>query len=306
MTMDTNWLEDFLVLAEQRNFSRAADVRNVTQPAFSRRIRALEDWIGTPLFVRSAQGATLTPAGAHLRPLADDMLRSMHRARRDTRAVGEREMATLSIAATHTLSFTFFPEWIRKHVRFERLSTLNLISDSMEACEQIMLGGEVYFLLCHYHADAPTRFDVDRFQSIRVGSDVLVPVCSPDAEGRPVWPLLGTPESSLRLLAYSQASELGRILAAHPTGRCATAGLEIVFTSHLAATLLVMAREGHGIAWLPLILAEEDLKHARLVRAGSEQFDIPVEIRLFRAPDCHNYAADELWNLLSQRRDNGS
>ena len=107
--MDMSWLEDFLALAEQRSFSRAADVRNVTQPAFSRRIRALEDWIGTPLFVRGAQGATLTPAGACLRPQAEDMLRSLHRARRDTRAVGERAMATLSIAATHTLSFTFFP-----------------------------------------------------------------------------------------------------------------------------------------------------------------------------------------------------
>ena len=297
--MDTNWLEDFLALAEQKNFSRAADVRNVTQPAFSRRIRALEDWIGTPLFVRGAQGATLTPAGTHLRPLADDMLRSLHQARRDTRAVGEREMATLSIAATHTLSFTFFPGWIRQHVRFERLGTLNLISDSMEACEQIMLSGEVHFLLCHYHADAPPHFQVDRFQSILVGSDVLVPVCSPDADSRLVWPLPSTPARPLRMLAYSQASELGRILAAHPLGRGEIAGLETVFTSHLAATLLAMAREGHGIAWLPLTIAEEDLTCARLVRAGPDQFDIPVEIRLFRSPDCHNYAADELWKHLS-------
>ena len=122
--MELDWLKDFLALAEQRNFSRAADIRNVTQPAFSRRIRALEDWIGTPLFVRSAQGATLTPAGAHLRPLVDEMLGSLQRVRRDTRAVGEREMATLSIAATHTLSFTFFPGWIRRHVRLERLGSL--------------------------------------------------------------------------------------------------------------------------------------------------------------------------------------
>lgn len=303
MTMELDWLKDFLALAEQRNFSRAADIRNVTQPAFSRRIRALEEWIGTPLFVRSAQGATLTPAGAYLRPHLDEMLGSLQRVRRDTRAMGEREMATLSIAATHTLSFTFFPGWIRRHVRLERLGSLNLISDSMAACEQIMLSGEVHFLLCHYHADAPTRLQVDRFPSVPVGNDVLVPVCSSDTESRPVWPLPGTPARPLRLLGYSAASELGRILAAHPLGKGEIAGLETVFTSHLAATLLAMAREGHGIAWLPLTIAEEDLSCARLVRAGPEQFDIPVEIRLFRAPDCHNNAADELWKLLSQRRD---
>ena len=42
IVMDLDWLKDFLALAEQKNFSRAADARNVSQPAFSRRIRALE------------------------------------------------------------------------------------------------------------------------------------------------------------------------------------------------------------------------------------------------------------------------
>lgn len=299
--MDLNWLEDFLTLADEKNFSQAAEARNVSQPAFSRRIRALEDWIGTPLFVRSHQGAGLTRAGLHFQPLAEDLMRSLHRARRDTRNVGEREAESLSIAATHALSFTFFPGWIRRHMRFESLGTLNLISDSMEACEQIMLGGEVHFLICHYHADAPTRFDDSRFESICVGKDLLVPVCAPDAQGQPLWPLPGTPERQARLLAYSPASGLGRILAAHQSRSAEATRLESVFTSHLAATLMTMAREGHGIAWLPLGLAEEDLTRARLVRAGPNSFDIPVEIRLSRSPDCRNLAADELWERISKQ-----
>jgi LysR family transcriptional regulator, hypochlorite-specific transcription factor HypT len=295
--MDLDWLRDYLSLAEKRNFSRAADARNVTQPAFSRRIRALEDWIGTPLFVRGAHGAMLTPAGSHFRPIAEEMMRVLHRARRETKALGERE-AALSIAATRALSFTFFPGWIRKHLRFDALGTLNLISDSMEACEEIMLAGEVDFLLCHFHADAPTRFDTERFLSISVGSDTLVPVCAPDAEGRPLWPLQATPEKPTRLLAYSQASGLGRILA-HQADRGDAAGLETVFTSHHAATLMTMAREGHGVAWLPQTLIEDDLARGRLVRAGPARADVPVEIRLVRSCDARNSAADELWALLN-------
>jgi len=299
--MDLNWLEDFLALAEQKNFSRAAEARNVSQPAFSRRIRALEDWIGTPLFVRGTQGASLTRAGLHFLPLAEYLMRNLHRARRATRTVGERETGSLSIAATHALSFTYFPGWIRRHMRFEALGTLNLISDSMEACEQIMLGGEVHFLLCHYHADVPTRFDDSRFESVRVGQDLLLPVCAPDAQGQPLWPLPGTPERPARLLAYSPASGLGRILAAHEIRNAEASRLESVFTSHLAATLMTMAREGHGIAWLPLGLVEEDLIRTRLVRAGPNSSDIPVEIRLFRSPDCRNHAADELWGRICKQ-----
>jgi len=301
--VDLDWLKDFLALADEGNFSRAAEARHVSQPAFSRRIRALEEWIGAPLFVRGAQGASLTPAGAHLRPLAEDIAHSLQRARRETKAVGEGATASLSIAATHALSFTFFPGWIRQHVRFEALGTLNLISDSMEACEAIMLGGEVDFLLCHHHPDAPTRFEAGRFESVRVGRDTLVPVCAPDAAGRPAWRLPGRPEGPARVLAYSQASGLGRILAAQQADKGEAGSLETVFTSHLAATLMSMARQGHGAAWLPLTLAEEDLARADLVRAGAEEFDIPIEIRLFRSRDGRNPAADVLWNRLTGQRD---
>ncbi|WP_312015760.1 LysR family transcriptional regulator [Bradyrhizobium liaoningense] len=299
LPLDLDWLKDFSALAELKSFSRAADARNVTQPAFSRRIRALEDWIGTPLFVRGAQGAGLTSAGQHFQPLATDLIRSLERAQRDTRSVGERDTVALSIAATHALSFTFFPGWIRRHLRFEALGALSLISESMEGCEQIMLGGEVHFLLCHYHPEAPARFEPNRFQSHGIGDDRLVPLCAPCADGQPSWPLAGTTTRPARLLSYSRASGLGRILSAHQIGRTTIATMETGFTSHLAATLMTMAREGHGVAWLPLTLAREDVEQGRLVRAGPEQFDIPIEIRLFRSPDCRNAVADDLWHSLT-------
>src|SRR3954452_17537831 len=145
--MDLRWLEDFLALAEQRTFARAAAMRRVTQPAFGRRVRALEEWLGTRLFVRSAHGALLTPAGKFLRAPAEELTRHVHQLRQATLEVADREASILSIAATHALSFVFFPSWIRSHALFEALGPLNLISDTMEACEQIMLRGDADFLL---------------------------------------------------------------------------------------------------------------------------------------------------------------
>src|SRR3954468_5639389 len=113
LPMKLRWLEDFLVLAEQRTFARAAAVRRVTQPAFGRRIRALEEWLGARLFVRSAQGAVLTPAGKFLRAPAEEPTRDLYPLRQATLEVADREASTLSVAATHALSFVFFPDWIR-------------------------------------------------------------------------------------------------------------------------------------------------------------------------------------------------
>jgi hypothetical protein len=44
--METKWLEDFVSLAETRSFSQSAQLRYVTQPAFSQRIQSLEAWAG--------------------------------------------------------------------------------------------------------------------------------------------------------------------------------------------------------------------------------------------------------------------
>ncbi|MGY2046909.1 LysR family transcriptional regulator [Methylobacterium sp. JK268] len=298
--MDLDWLKDLLALAEHGSFSRAAEARNVTQPAFSRRIRALEDWAGTPLFRRSAQGAEPTPAGAHLVPQAAALLQDLERARRETQGVGARATATLAIAATHALSFTFFPAWIRRHLR-DAAGTLNLVSDSLESCEAILLAGEVHFLLCHTHPALPPRLPAERYPSVPVGCDRLIPVCAPDAAGAPAWPLPAAAERPTRHLAYSPASGLGRILAA---AGAAPDPAATVFTSHLAATLLSMARDGHGLAWLPESLAEDDLARGALVRAGPDC--VPVEIRLVRSAVCRNPSADALWaQLIRDSRDRG-
>lgn len=297
--MELNWLEDFLALAELRNFSRAAEARHVTQPAFSRRIRALEAWMGTPLVDRSAPGFVLNAAGEYLRDQAGDLLRNLQQLRGGVLEAAGREGRTLVIAATHALSFTFFPDWIRSRAPLEDLGTLSLISDTMAACEVTLLAGRASFLLCHYHRDAPSPFPSNAFTSIVVGRDTLVPLSVPDAMGAPRWSLPGDPSVPTRFLAYSAPSGLGRILEASWQAAERNLVLDTVFTSHLAAALLTMTRQGQGVAWLPHTLAAEDIASRRLVDAGNGGHSIPVEIRLFRSRHRQSPAAEAFWRVMS-------
>ncbi|MEO3472270.1 LysR family transcriptional regulator [Roseomonas sp. CAU 1739] len=297
--MDLTWLEDFLALAEHRNFSRAAEARHVTQPAFSRRIQALEHWVGTPLVLRSPQRVVLNAAGEYLREQAAVLTRDLHQMRRGTLKAAGREGAALSIAATHALSFTFFPGWIRSLEPLDTLGTLNLVSDTMAACERILLAGDADFLLCHARSDAPTRITPDAFTSLVVGTDCLIPVSAPDASGAPRWALPGTAAAPVRLLAYSEASGLGRILDATLRSFDRPLSLEPVFTSPLAATLQTMACQGHGIAWLPRTMAAEDLASGRLVNAGGGEASVAIEIRLFRPLRRQSNTAEAFWKAAS-------
>lgn len=289
MSLDLAQLEDFQALAETGNFSRAAALRNVTQPAFSRRIRALEDWAGSPLFDREAQPIALTPAGAALRPLLADALRSLAEGRAAARAAAERTRATLRFAATHVLSFTFFPAWWRALEREGPLGAVALVSDSLQACEQLMLQGQAGFLLCHHHPAAPSRLEPPRFLAHRIGGDRLLPVSAPGAEG-------GT---RLPFLAYSPESGLGRILAAS-LPEAVAARLDPVFTAHHAAALRTMARTGRGMAWLPESLVAEDLAEGSLRRVAPPAPEVALDIRLIRPAAPLGAEGEAFWALAAR------
>jgi DNA-binding transcriptional LysR family regulator len=295
--MELAWLADFQALASALNFSRAAEMRHVTQPAFSRRIRALEHWVGTDLFTRSTHGVALTPAGERFRAHADAVVRALEQARRDARdaaGLGSK----LTIAATHALSFTFFPKWIRGTADVLSLGNLNLISDSMQACEQMLVRGETQFLLCHDRDGTGARLDPRQFTSISVGSDVLIPLSAPTKAGKPRWPLHR--RTPAKYLAYSPQSGLGRIVAARWDANAAPFALDPLFASPLAATLLSMARAGEGVAWLPRTLAEDDIASGRLVPAGKDDAAIAIDVRLFRPVARQSPTVETAWAAFAR------
>ena len=82
--MDLKVFEDFLTLAECRSFSRAASRRNSAQSAFSRRIQALENWLGAILIDRRASVLQLTPAGEVFLEMAEDTLRGIRHGREES------------------------------------------------------------------------------------------------------------------------------------------------------------------------------------------------------------------------------
>lgn len=289
--MDSDWLEDFLALLDSGGFSRAAEKRAVSQPSFSRRIRSLEDWVGATLIDRSTHTIRLTAAGERFRTVAEETLRRLQLGREEARAVAKASSETLRFAATHVLSLTFFPAWLRSLESTQPMTaTVELTADNMVACERLMVEGRAQFLLCHHHEATTTRLGSD-FRSLCLGEDVLLPVVAPEIFK--AVDLADAPQ-----LCFTADSGMGRILSA----AWAVAGREPpshpIFASHLASVLTAMARDGRGIAWTALSLVEEDLAAGRLVRAGSPEDDVPIEIRLWRPRARQAPAAEALWSRI--------
>src|SRR3954447_16795690 len=100
--MELKWLEAFASLARTGSFSRSAEERHVTQSAFSRRIQALETWLGVSLIDRSTYPTTLTAAGREFRETAEEAVRMLHSSRTALQAsVGTSKGARIRRRAPH-------------------------------------------------------------------------------------------------------------------------------------------------------------------------------------------------------------
>jgi len=298
--MNLSWLDDYLALAESGNFSRAAEQRHMTQPAFSRRIRALEEWLGVALFDRGSHPVTLTETGQWFGSVAREILNRVERIPDEARAVADASSATLRFAATHALSLTFLPTWLRRLEARTPIGPIQLMSDVAANCEALMQQGRVQFLLCHVHREAPGKLDPVAFRSVRVGTDRLLPVSVPARGGQPRHALDDARKGRVPLLAYSQESGLGRVVRALRGEALEAARSETVFTAHLATLLKSMALEGRGVAWLPQTLIEDELRDGRLVPAGTDRWAIAVEIRLFRRAAAESVTAEAFWHAAQQ------
>jgi LysR family transcriptional regulator, hypochlorite-specific transcription factor HypT len=293
--MNFLWFEDIVALAAHGSFSRAAEARHVTQPAFSRRVRALEDWLGVELVDRAHQPVALTESGRWFVGVAQENLARVGRLPEEARAIADASAATIRFAATHALSLTFLPTWLR---RFEdRLSAapIELISDVLARCEDALFDGRVPFVLCHAHPDVRGRLDA-RCLAKTVGHDRLLPVIAARAD-RGSW-RAATRSAAVPVLSFSPESGLGRIVATLRGRAIAEAGGTTMFTAHLATVLRTMALDGRGVAWLPERLVDEDLHSGRLVAAAPDSWDIPVEVRLYRPATAQRASVEAFWAAI--------
>lgn len=296
--MNLSWLEDFLALAASGNFSRAAEQRHMTQPAFSRRIRALEEWLGVVLIDRSTHPATVTETGAWFRTVAQEILARVARVPDEAQAVANAASATLRFAATHALSFTFLPGWLRSLESRINVGPVQLVSDVMQHCEALLQQGRVQFLLGHAHAAVPTRLDPGAHPHVVVGHDTLRPVSAPDRSGAPRHALRTSARRAVPMLAYSAESGIGRLVRTLRGAALEQARAEPVFTAHLATVLRTMALDGRGCAWLPDSLVHEDLQAGRLVPAAPQDWALHVEIRLTRHAGTLPPVAEAFWRAV--------
>jgi len=268
--MELTWIDDFLALAETRNFTRAAEIRCTTQSAYSRRVQRLEEWLGAPLFDRDLRPAALTPAGEEFLVRARRLREEIFDARRAVLSASSVFKKSLRIYTTNTLAATLLPGWLAR----SGLENYSLVVASISGCLGAVRRRQADLAL------APHFDDEEALQGLKVeeiDEDRLILVATPEIaagvrlEGSR---LMG------RLMVYAPGASYGAKIAAKLAERQITIDAAPVCESASAEALLAQAVAGFGAAWIPKLL----LANAALQRCDvPEDFDAPYKIVLARA-----------------------
>lgn len=302
--METKWLEDFVSLAETRSFSRSATLRHVTQPAFSRRIQALEAWAGADLVDRSSYPTRLTPAGETLYTQSLEMLQGLQSARAMLRGHSSAGQDVIEFAVPHTLAFTFFPTWLSSlRDSFGPVKSRLMALNVHDAVMRLVEGG-CDLVISYHHAAQPLPLGADRYDMLSLGQEVLAPYVKADVAGAPLYQLPGRASQPLPYLGYAPGAYLGRVVELILKQANTTIYLDRVYETDMAEGLKAMALEGHGIAFLPMSAVKKEIKAKKLVRAGSG-LEMTMDVRIYRerpgARDSGKSPAQVLWRFLESQ-----
>jgi LysR family cyn operon transcriptional activator len=108
--MELRQLRYFLALAEELNFTRAAQKMHITQSTLSHQIKQMEDELGQRLFDRIDKRVIITDAGAALLPNATRALREVDESLRMFRTAPDPLLGALTIGTTHTFNIRVIPD----------------------------------------------------------------------------------------------------------------------------------------------------------------------------------------------------
>lgn len=112
-----NQLYIFMTVADKKNFSRAGEFLNMTQPAISQHIHALEEYYGVKLFERSSKKVELTQAGTILYNYARNILDQHQKAKRAVSDLVDTVTGKLTIGASLTIGEYVLPRLLATFAR---------------------------------------------------------------------------------------------------------------------------------------------------------------------------------------------
>ena len=259
--MNSRQLQYALALAEVRNFSQLAEKLNITQPALSKQILALERELGIKLFDRNTSPLSLTPAGEYYLREARELLYKEEQLSRALEQFKSGEQGRLTIGTTYFRASYLIPPLARKLQEQYPKVQLRLIEAGSEVLRREMADGKYDFAIINLPVNESV-LEVTPLEPDQLGLAVTKELLPPEWEAREEISFAEC--KALPFVVASSGQEM-RSLFDH---LCAASGVRPTIAAEVIGlnTAFAMARAGIGAVLHPLQFLREQRSEMKLLK----------------------------------------
>lgn len=280
--MISSKLRTLLAVADHQNFTKAAQVLALTQPAVSHHISQLEEEFGVTLFIRGKGGLKLTSEGEIVIKYARRMVALYDKLQADL-ADNERKSVTFRVGITHTAESNITAEVLAKFSGENEGFSITIITDTIK---------NLYTMLENYELDLAIvegNTHETSFSSLVLDTDYLVCVISPSHplcrnamisldQLRKQKMILRLPTSATRILFDSTLRSLND----------SPENYNIVMEVDNIATIKDLVRKNLGVSVLAKSACARELRKGQLIALPIENLSMVRETRMVYNRDFTN------------------
>lgn len=254
--MEIGQIEAFLAVGTFGGFRRAAEALNVTQPAVSARIKALENSLGVLLFERGRAGLAPSAAGRALRPHAEQLLHAVALARQAVHDLGPGRGGAVQIAAALSICTYLLPDVLKRFQASHPAVMITVRSGHSKEVLEMVLRGEA-------EIGVARSLQHPAVETVSLREDPLILVGRPSS-----WP------TSARRARLEEVADRPLILfdrgssdwtLSHGLFRRAGLVPNVVLEVETIETAKRMVERGMGLAFLPHLAVAREVGQKRLV-----------------------------------------
>lgn len=292
--MRLEWIEDILAVLDSGSLVRAAEQRFVTQSAFTRRVRMIEESLGVELFDRRRKPITLLPGIATLEPELRDLGARLRKLRQELRMSAGMSGRPVTFVCQHAITATVSPAIVRLLADINE-DGVRVRSANLDECLMQLLANEVDFAVSYEATGTPVITPPESFDTVTLASDRLIPVCTPR-----IQPLASG--SDVPVIGYPSDVFLGRVFDQMISPQL-PAGLHLVTKAETALTLAMqqLVMSDIGVAWLPETLVSSHLKTGHLVSVETMLPSQKLDVKMMRVKDRSTARSEAIWAHIVDR-----
>lgn len=291
--MDLLQLEHFLAICEEGTFTRAAERVCRTQSAVSQSIKKIEDEIGTPLFTRGMHDITLTESGKVVLDYARRMVRLRDETNRQIGALKNMNAGTVTIAAHESAAVYLLPAPLRSYLRKFPEIKVGIYRSRLDDIPRQVLDREVDV---GFVKEEPA---FSGLECVDVHVDQEIVIASPQhplgKRGTICFRDLDQEGFVLHHMCSNTERKLMRLFGEHSV-RC-----RVVAELWSFENVKSFVREGVGLALVPRITAEQELRDGLLVEIPVRELRIPRHTLMIYCAQGH--LADSVREVIRVVRD---